>query len=62
MDFSDFITEDDDYGENFSTYKQLKLRKYKATVNNLYKKMKVNDLMKLRLSINEIEASKLSFF
>ena len=35
MDFSDFITEDDDYGENFSTYKQLKLRKYKATVNNL---------------------------
>ena len=61
MDFSNFVTEDEGYSENFTTYKKWKLRKCKAIVNNLYKELKVNDLIKSKLSINEIEASEPSF-
>ena len=35
--------------------------KKKAIVNNLYKELKVNDLIRSRLSIDDIEASELSF-
>ena len=62
IDFLNFVTKDEGYGEKFTTYKKSKFRKYKTIVNNLYKELKVNDLMKSRLSIDEIESSKLSFF
>ena len=42
--------------------KKSRLRKYKAIINSLYKELKVGDLIKLRLLIDEIEESKLSFF
>ena len=45
--FSTFVTEDEGYGGKFTTYRKSKLKKYKAIVNNLYKELKVNDLMKL---------------
>ena len=39
-----------------------KVKKYRAIVNNLYKELKVNNLMKLRFSIDESEVSKLPLF
>ena len=54
---SNVVTKNKGYGEHFTTYKKSKYRKYKVIINILYNEVKVNHLMKLRLSIDGIEAS-----
>ena len=62
IDFLNFVTKNKGHSEKFTTYEKLKFRKYKTIVNSLFKELKVNDLMKVMLLIDEIEASEISFF
>ena len=61
MDYSNFVTKDKWYGENVTTYKKSKKKKCTEIINNLYTELKVNDVMKWRLSIDVVEASALPF-
>ena len=61
IDFLNFVTKNKGHGEKFTTYEKSKFRKYKKIVNSLFKELKVNDLMKLMLLIDEIEASEIVF-
>ena len=62
INFSKYITNGQGYGQNFRIYKIPNIAKYKAIVDHLYSDLKVNELMKLRLSIDEVKESKLHSF